>query len=85
MLLIRYSFSGKTDSVKNLSGDAILFSASDNYAHRGRAIFLIHTALRVDEKYSFYSKAAINIIVLALNFVFSQWIVFREKRGDRDA
>ena len=45
------------------------------------AIFLIHTALRVDEKYSFYSKAAINIIVLALNFVFSQWIVFRENEG----
>jgi len=43
------------------------------------AIFLIHTVLRLDEKYSFYSKGAVNVLVLILNFVFSQWIVFRNK------
>lgn len=43
------------------------------------AVFLLHTVMQVDEKYSFYSKAAINVVVLVLNFVFSQWIVFRSK------
>lgn len=43
------------------------------------SIFLIHTVLHVDEAYSFYSKGAINVLVLILNFVFSQWFVFRGK------
>jgi putative flippase GtrA len=46
------------------------------------AIFLLHTVLRLDEKYSFYSKGAVNVLVLILNFVFSQWIVFRRKPDD---
>jgi len=44
------------------------------------SIFLIHTVLRVDEAYSFYTKGAVNVLVLILNFVFSQWIVFRKGR-----
>ncbi|MGI6577321.1 MAG: GtrA family protein [Eubacteriales bacterium] len=48
------------------------------------AIFLIHTVLHLDEKYSFYSKGAVNVVVLILNFVFSQWIVFRNKSGKQE-
>ena len=78
-----FVFRSKTDSVKELIREMLSFfsARATTMLIEVGAIFLIHTALRVDEKYSFYSKAAINIIVLALNFVFSQWIVFREKRG----
>ena len=48
------------------------------------AIFLLHTVLRLDEKYSFYSKGAVNVLVLILNFVFSQWIVFRRRPDDSE-
>jgi len=44
------------------------------------SIFLIHTVLQVDEAYSFYTKGAVNVLVLILNFVFSQWFVFRKDR-----
>lgn len=44
------------------------------------SIFLIHTVLRVDEAYSFYTKGAVNVLVLILNFVFSQWFVFRKNK-----
>jgi putative flippase GtrA len=47
------------------------------------AIFLIHTVMRVDKAYSFYTKGAVNVIVLILNFVFSQLFVFKGKNADK--
>jgi len=49
------------------------------------AVFFVHTVLKVDEACSFYTKGAINVIVLILNFVFSQWIVFRKPNGNRNS
>lgn len=43
------------------------------------SIFLIHTVMHVDEAYSFYTKAIVNVAVLILNFVFSQKFVFNKK------
>lgn len=40
--------------------------------------FLIHTVGHVDEnKWGMITKVAVNVIVLVLNFVFSQFIVFK--------
>ncbi len=43
-------------------------------------VFLVHTLLKVDESYSYYTKASLNVIVLVLNFVFSQWFVFKNNK-----
>jgi putative flippase GtrA len=80
-----FVFRSRTNGIGELLREMIAF-----FSARGvtmlieiGAIFLIHTVMRVDEAYSFYTKGAVNVIVLILNFVFSQLFVFKGKNTDK--
>ena len=47
------------------------------------SLMLIHTVIGVDEKYSIITKAVVSIVVLLLNYIFSQRIVFKNQRSPR--
>lgn len=45
------------------------------------AIFLIHSVIGVDERYAMASKIIVNIVVIVLNYLFSQRIFSKERKN----
>lgn len=80
----RFVFQSKTGTVRETFLEMVSF-----FSARGitmlldvGTIFVLHTLLKIDKAYSFYTKAAVNILVLVLNYVFSQQFIFKKRHAE---
>ena len=79
-----FVFASKTGNIRALFSEMLSFFAARAVTMLLDIglIFLVHTVIGIDEKFSMITKIIVNIVVLIINYILSQYFIFNKDKKE---